>query len=74
LRGDRVILANKRYLLYPGKRTCEVREPKSAKGQKRTHALHQQKDRLAAVSPKTRLDALKPVNQGTQTGPCRNQG
>ena len=29
---------NKRCLLYPGKRTCAVREPKSAKGQKRTFA------------------------------------
>src|SRR5215472_16372320 len=44
--------------LYPQKRTCAVQPEMSALGQKRTHALHKQKDRLAAVSPKTPLYAL----------------
>jgi len=40
-------------------------------GHERT--LPKKRDRLAAVSPRMVSNAFRPVDPGTQTGPCRNQ-
>ena len=36
--------------------------------------LPKKRDRLAAVSTRMASHAFRPVDPGTRTGPCRNQG